>query len=109
MYKITRKKGRQNEICRRMREAKARKHAALAAELGPRKAMYTPPELRRVVIVIDYDFETKIDVFKLTRSPRIDRYHITHNNNPATGAGWANFCKRLGTHYPRILSPLAIL
>jgi len=104
MYRLTRKKARQNEICRRMRDAKARKHAARAAELGPRDAVYTPPELRRVVIVIDYDFEPKIDVYKFTRSPRIDRYAITHNNVPVASMGWANFCKRLSAHYPRVLS-----
>lgn len=104
MYKLTRKKARQNHICRIMREGKERKREALAAELGPRESLYTPPELRRVVIVIDYDMQPRIDIFKLTRTQRIDRYDISHNNQPAGGMGWANFCKRLSAHYPRLLS-----
>lgn len=108
MYKITRKKTRQNEICRRMREGKARKKAALAHELGPRDALYCAPELRRVVIIIDYDITPKIDVFRLSKTHRIDSYNITHNNSSANSAGWANFCKRLSAHYPRLLSPMAL-
>jgi len=49
-----------------------------------------------------------VDVFKLARSHRIDRYQVTHNQAGAVGMGWANFCKRLSGHYPRLTSPMAL-
>ena len=78
-----------------------------ADELGPRSAPFEPPKLRRVVVVIDYDFGFKIDIFRLFRTNRIDSYHATHNGAPVDGRiGWANFCKRLSAHFPRLLSPV---
>ena len=108
MYRLTRKKVKQNSICQRMREGRARKLATRAHELGPRNAIYQPPTLRRVVIVIDFDHGPRVDVFKLARSHRIDRYQVTHNQAGAVGMGWANFCKRLSGHYPRLTSPMAL-
>jgi len=47
-----------------MRYGKERRHAELAAELGPRPAPFEPPKLRRVVVVIDYDLGVKTDTFR---------------------------------------------
>jgi hypothetical protein len=107
MYKTTKKKHRTNLICARMRNAKAAKHATLAAEIGPRAAVFKPPALRRVVVVIDFDFGARVDVFRLYGTRRIDSYQVQHQATPAGGMGWARFCKRLTTHYPRLLSPAA--
>ena len=108
MYRLTRNKARQSAICKKMRDAKARKREALAAEIGPRPAPFQPPDLRRVVIVIDYDFEPVIDVYRLGNSGRIDSYQVSKNGADAGRAGWANFCKRLSVHYPRVVSPLSV-
>lgn len=108
MYRKTEKKRRKELICKRMREGRERKREQEIAELGPRDPIYQPPELRRIVIVIDYDIEPKIDVFRMFRTERIDTYRVTHNHKPADRSGWSNMCKRLSTHYPRLLSPMAM-
>lgn len=105
MYHLTRKKRRVDYICKRMREGKERKR--LAGDLGGRCGVYVPPVLRRVVIVIDYDVEPKIDVFRFERTNRIDSYFVSHNNHSATNMGWSIFCKKLSAHFPRLLSPLS--
>lgn len=107
MYHETEKKARRDHICRIMRKGKEEKRLAEAAELGPRPAPYQPPKLRRIVIVLDFDLGFKIDVFRLWRrkKKRIDSYSVTHNNKEAGNMGWSNFCKKLSTHYPRLLSP----
>ena len=108
MYHRTRKKILKDAVCAKMRDGKDRRRQELAAELGPRTAAYVPPKLRRVVIVIDFDLGAKVDVFKLFRTGRIDSYRIEHNGRKIDGRlGWANFCKRLSAHFPRILSPHA--
>ena len=104
MYRLTRNRAKQIAICKRMREGKEAKRQALARDLGPRPAIYQPPELRRVVIVIDYNTEPKIDIYRMTKTNRIDSYEISKNGEQIKGAGWANFCKRLSVHYPRVLS-----
>lgn len=109
MYRYTEKKAKRDKICRRMRQGKEEKRLALAAELGPRPPTYQPPKLRRVVVVMDFDLGFKIDVFRLWRrnKQRIDSYRISHNDKDAGRMGWSNFCKKLSTHYPRVLSPYA--
>ena len=104
MYKITRNKQRKNEICKRMRDGKElrRRQAMQNAEL--RTDSYVAPDLRKVVIVIDYDIEPTIDIFKLHKTNRIDSYQITHNNNKADNSGWSSFCKKLSVFYPRLTS-----
>lgn len=107
-YQKTRKKVRKDAICRRMRDGKARLREARAIELGPRPTPFEPPKRRRIVVVIDLDFGLKVDVFRFFRTKRIDSYRVEHNGKPIEGRiGWANFCKRLSAHYPRILSPIA--
>lgn len=108
MYHTTRQRKRQSEICARMRAVKELQRIQTAIELGPRSAIFTPPKLRRVVVVIDYDLGVKVDVFKMRRTNRIDSYSVEYNTKSVDGAiGWTNFCKRLSVHYPRLLSPSA--
>lgn len=104
----TRNKARRDAICARMREAKERLRMEAAEALGNPSHRFTPPVLRRVVIVIDYDIETKIEVFRLRRTSRIDSYSLEHNGKAIDGRiGWSNFCKRLSAYFPRLLSPLS--
>lgn len=106
MYKRTRKKAKKDRICARMRAGKIAAQERRARELGPRPAPFEPPKLRRVVIVIDFDLGFKLDIFRLFRTNRIDSYQIEHNHAIVGGRiGWANFCKRLSAHFPRVLSP----
>lgn len=104
MYRITRKK----------RAADRRFAAMRKAELGDSDVdlapPYQPPELRRVVVVIDYDMDSpRIDTFRLYRTNRIDSYHVEHNRRPiGDRIGWANFCKRLSAHFPRLISPYSL-
>lgn len=107
MYRITRKKAAADRRFRAMRAAAARQRSAGPAcdiDLTP---PYQPPALRRVVIVIDYDLgEPRIETFRLRRTNRIDSYTIDHNGRKLPGrAGWANFCRRLSTHFTRLASP----
>lgn len=89
-----------------MRVGKSTLQQQRAEELGPRPAPFHPPKLRRVVIVIDYDFGPKINIFRLFRSNRIDSYTAEHNGQTVEGrVGWANFCKRLSAHFARLQSP----
>lgn len=108
MYRTTPKKSAINAKCKAMRAAKAAKAAERAARVGPRQPLFEPPECRRTVVVMDHDFvETRVDVFELQKTNRIDTYVIVHNGTAiAKGRmGWARFCKRLSVHYPRLLSP----
>lgn len=108
MYKVTRNKSRRDAICRKMREAKARKKQTITTELSQRDEIPMLPGLRRVVIVIDYDINPKIDIYRLQRTNRVDSYAITKNGDAVGAAGWTNFCKRLSVHYPRLLSLRAL-
>lgn len=106
MFRHTRKKARTDAICAKMREGKASRREDRIRELGRRPPTYVPPELRRVVVVIDYDLD-KVDVFRLQRTERIDTLAVSHNSNEPERMGWSSFCKRLSCHYPRLLSPYA--
>ena len=61
------------------------------------------------MVVIDFDMnQPRVDVFRLHRSNRIDSYLAEHNGKPVNGRiGWANFCKRLSGHFPRVASATA--
>ena len=50
------------------------------------------PNLRRIVIVIDFDFGKKIvKFFKFYRTNRIDTYRIVDEDGAYVKAGWARF------------------
>lgn len=100
MYRLTRNKSRQNTICKRMREGKERKRLE-NVDLTPR---FSVPNLRKVIIVIDYDLN-KIDTFRLEKTSRINTYQVTRNKENPDNMGWSNFCKRLSVSYPSLLSP----
>lgn len=107
MYRITRKKAAADQKFRAMRAAAARQRSTGTACDIDLALPYQPPVLRRVVIVIDYDLgEPRIETFRLRRTNRIDSYTIEHNGRTLPGrAGWANFCRRLSSHFTRLVSP----
>lgn len=101
MYHVTRKKQQKDKMCARMRAGKA---VIRLRNSVPRNPPWEPPERRRVIIVIDFDFGIKVDLFWLFRSDRIDSYNVEHNGKRLGGRiGWANFCKRLSAHFPRVM------
>ena len=87
---------------RAMQEGKAR--ARMAREVVPR---WEPPELRRRLIVEDYDtgevMRTVIDMHSTTR---IDCYRVTVNGMAYPGRpGWTRVLDLLRKAMPRKLSP----
>lgn len=87
---------------RAMQEGKAR--ARMEREQAPR---WDPPELRRRLIVEDYDTGTvKRTVFELHATSRIDCYRVEIDGKPQpTRLGWSRILERVREAYPRKCSP----
>ena len=64
------------------------------------------PELRRVVIVIDYDFGPHVEVFGLWRTRRVDCYRMTRTDGTtiAPKIGWARALEKIRKGYLRVQS-----
>ena len=105
MYQVTSKKLRADAICKRMRDGKKRKQLQRVKDLGAR-VEHDLPALRKIVIVINFDFGFNIDIFRFKKTNRIDSYLVSNNGLNPEKMGWSVFCKRLSNHYPRLLSPL---
>lgn len=89
MYRVTRKRAEQLAA---MREAKARKrHSCPPPDYPP-----DLPDLRRRIVIEDFDFGHKIHVLELHRTNRVDCYRVV-----ADGVEWK---KRIG--WSRILAGL---
>lgn len=64
------------------------------------------PELRREVIVIDYDSgEPVTHTLRLYRTGRVDTYRIEADGKPWRRAGWAACLAGLRKALPRVPSP----
>ena len=100
MYrKPTEKQRRRIEQMRRGRE-----RAAMARE--PRGRAPELPELRREVIVIDYDTGRPVaHTLHLYRTNRVDTYRIEADGKPWKRGGWSAFLVGLRKAYPRVPSP----
>ena len=83
---------------RAMQEGRAR--ARMEREMPPR---WSPPDLRRRVIVEDYDTgEVRRTVFDLHATTRIDSYRVTIDGKPQPGRlGWSRILDRLRLAMPR--------
>lgn len=63
------------------------------------------PELRRIVLVIDFDFGITSHVFKLYKTNRIDSYRVEVDDQPwKRSIGWARVLERLRKALPRVKS-----
>ena len=87
---------------RAMREGKARARMERGAEFGVIET-WTPPDLRRRLIVEDYDsgrlVRTVIDMHATTR---IDSYRVTIDGKPQPGRiGWSRILAKLREAMPR--------
>jgi hypothetical protein len=83
---------------RAMQEGRAR--VRMASEMPPR---WSPPDLRRRLIVEDYDTgEVKRTVFDLHATRRIDSYRVTIDGKPQPGRlGWSRILGLLRVAMPR--------
>lgn len=98
---------------KRQTEARARKLEAMRRGKD-RARMERPapgrapdlPELRREVIVIDYDSgEPVTHTLRLYRTERVDTYRIEADGKPWRCAGWSACLAGLRKAFPRVPSP----
>lgn len=83
-----------------MRAAKARKREAL----GPRAAPWSPPDLRRIIVVIDFDSgRPMVRMMQLWRGDRIDRYRVRSSKGVAKRPiGWSKALAAVRKKMPRV-------
>ena len=89
------KKYRENQ--RNVKESKR-----LESESPDYSINFIPPKLRRIVIVIDFDFGKVVKFFKFYRSGRIDTYIIKDEEGKQIKVGWNNFLKILSKCFPSV-------
>ena len=87
---------------RAMQEGRTRARMERGAEFGQVDA-WSPPDLRRRVIVEDYDSGTvRRVVFDLHATNRIDSYRVVIDGKPQPGRlGWSRILDRLRLAMPR--------
>ena len=88
-------------------------------KLGPRGGRsprdpqdYPPdlPHLRRVIVVIDYDFGPRIHTMRLYRSGRVDQYLAFADGKPwqpdgQKRVGWSRVLAGMRKGMPRVMGP----
>lgn len=76
------------------------------ASKPPRGYPPTLPDLRREVIVIDYDSGQPVaHTLHLYRTKRVDTYRVEANGKPWKCCGWSAALAGLRKAYPRVPSP----
>jgi hypothetical protein len=98
---------------KRQQEARARKLEAMrrgkdAARMARPASGRAPdlPELRREVVVIDYDTGQPIShTLHLYRTGRVDTYRIEADGKPWKRGGWSKALEGLRKSYVRVPSP----
>lgn len=87
------------QICKRMREAKERLQSERSQDDAPRIL----PELRRQIIVRDFDFGEVEYTFDLLRSSRVDSYRIRVDGKELLGRyGWARALELIRKGFLRV-------
>jgi hypothetical protein len=67
------------------------------------------PKLRKIIIVINFDFLVSINIFKLFRSRHIDQYIVEENGNKWGGKhGMSKILASIRKSMPRLLSSRAL-
>ena len=88
-------------ICKRMREAKERKIFESSAPDYP----IDLPELRRQIVVRDFDFGKVEYIFNLYKSNRVDCYVVEVDKKRLVGRkGWSSVLELLRLAFPRVRS-----
>ena len=90
--------------CKKYREnqRKAKEQIRLESDAPDYSISFTPPKLRRIVIIIDFDFGKVVKFFKFYRSGRIDTYLIKDEEGNQVKVGWNNFLKILSKCFPSV-------
>ena len=94
-----RKTRRSKEVLARMKEGKARARMARPAP------DYQPdlPELRRRIVITDYDFGERVHTLDLYRTTRRDCYRVHVDGKPwKTRIGWSKILEGLRKSLPRV-------
>ncbi len=89
--------------CETMRRAKAQRQAERAEVSGPR-LHWQPPELRKIIVVIDFDSgRPMMRMLQLWRGSRIDNYRIVSPKGAAKmPAGWSKVLGTVREKMPRV-------
>lgn len=96
MYRVTRKSAEQRQAMRLARDAK--RMAAPAPDYPPEL-----PDLRRRIIIIDYDFGERIHTLDLYRTNRIDCYRVVADGIEwKDRIGWSKLLSGLRKSMPRV-------
>lgn len=96
-----RKTKRSKETLARMKAGKDRARMARPAPDYPPQM----PELRRRVVIIDYDFGEKVHTLDLYRTNRIDMYRVHVDGQPwKDRMGWSRILAGLRKSLPRVMS-----
>ena len=95
------KKETRHKICAKMRRARERKRLESPMPDYP----IILPELRRKIIIIDYDFGEKRYEMDLYKSDRRDCYKVVANGKVwRYRIGWSNILAGIRKSLPRVLS-----
>lgn len=91
---------------RRSKETMARMKAGKdAARMARPAAGYPPelPELRRRIVITDYDFGERVHTLDLYRTPRVDCYRVHVDGHPwKSRMGWSKILEGLRKSLPRV-------
>lgn len=95
----------QERIRRRVKAMQAGRERARMER--PAVARWSPPDLRRRLIIEDYDTGTvQRVVIDMHATPRIDSYRVTIDGKPQPGRlGWSRILDRVRLAMPRKCSP----
>lgn len=70
---------------------------------------FTPPELRRIIIIIDFDFGKMVNIIRLYKTNRIDCYQaVVDGKIWKEKIGWTKVLEGIRKSFIRINSPTNI-
>ena len=79
------------------------RRTARAEALEPRQADWQPPEVRRVVTIVDFDGPTPVErVITMRRTERIDTYAVQFGDRQPRRMGWSETLRLLRKSLPRV-------
>lgn len=103
MYRVTKKAAAQRTKLANIRRSR---DAARMAEPAPDYPVVLP-DLRRRIIIEDFDFGHRVHVLVLHKTDRIDCYRVTADGKPWKGRiGWSQILAGLRKSMPRVGSAI---
>ncbi len=105
MYRQTNRYKQQRKNLARMREAKEQNRLEGSPKDYPKKL----PKLRRIVIIIDFDFGVRFARMDLYRTSRVDCYDAYINSELwKSRIGWSRVLEWIRKAFPRVISERAL-